>query len=109
MLLFFTPLVREVCPNCEVVMFQPRTGTSPDLGSVAYFYVLYFLVPPFFSFTTQYPHKGETHSWPSVHTIYGRLVCPRTGSSAHQGVSYICPSMPKIPFLPCHTPNGVLW
>ena len=44
---FFRPPVREDFPNHEVVMFQPWTGTSPYLGSVDYFYLLYFLVPPF--------------------------------------------------------------
>ena len=33
-LLTWTP-VRKVCPNHEVVMFQNKTGKSPDLGSVA--------------------------------------------------------------------------
>ena len=41
-----TSPVPEVCPNNEMVMFQPRTGTSPNLGPVAHCYV-YFLVPPF--------------------------------------------------------------
>ena len=28
----FRPLVREVCPNYDVVVFQPRTLTTPHLG-----------------------------------------------------------------------------
>ena len=36
----YWPPVCEVCPNYEVVEFQPRTLTTPDLGSVAYCYVL---------------------------------------------------------------------
>ena len=36
LLLFLNyPPVREVCPNHEVFMLQPRTGTYADLGSVA--------------------------------------------------------------------------
>ena len=31
----FFPPVRAVCPNYEVVVFQPWTGTALDLGSVA--------------------------------------------------------------------------
>ena len=31
----YRPPVRAVCPNHEVVMFQPPTVTAPDLGSVA--------------------------------------------------------------------------
>ena len=33
-ILYFQPPDRVVCPNHEVVMFQPRTGTAPDLGSI---------------------------------------------------------------------------
>ena len=36
---WYCPLAREVCPNYEVAGFQPRTLTTPDLGSVAYFYI----------------------------------------------------------------------
>ena len=36
---WYWPPVREFCPNCEVVEFQPQTLTTPDLGSVAYCYV----------------------------------------------------------------------
>ena len=42
----YWPPVCEVCPNYEVVEFQPRTFTTPYLGSVAYFYVAYLLKPP---------------------------------------------------------------
>ena len=31
----YWPPVREVCPNYDAVMFQPRTVTPPQLGSVA--------------------------------------------------------------------------
>ena len=30
--------VHALCPNQEVVVLQPSTGTAPDLGSVANFY-----------------------------------------------------------------------
>ena len=49
LLLFFSwPLVHEVCPNYEVVVFQPRTGTPLDLGSVSncYVYILPNLILP---------------------------------------------------------------
>ena len=39
LLLFPWPLVCEVCPNYEAVMFQPWTWTPTDLGSVANYYV----------------------------------------------------------------------
>ena len=35
LLLFFWPLVCAVCPNHEVLMLQPRTGTAPDLVYVS--------------------------------------------------------------------------
>ena len=41
--LFFWPPVREVCTNYEVVMFQPHTGTSTDLGYIANFYIAMLL------------------------------------------------------------------
>ena len=46
LLLLTWPPVREVCPNHEVVIFQPWTGTSPDLGSTAYCYVVILYDPP---------------------------------------------------------------
>ena len=36
-LLFVWPPAHAVCPNYEVVMLQPRSGTVPSLGSVASF------------------------------------------------------------------------
>ena len=42
---WYWPPVYGVCPNCEVVEFQPRTLTTPDLGSVTYCYV-HLLEPP---------------------------------------------------------------
>ena len=32
--MYFLPPVYEVCPNHDVVVFLPWTGTAPDLGSV---------------------------------------------------------------------------
>ena len=33
LMLFSWPLARSVRPNYDVVMFQPRSGTAPSLGS----------------------------------------------------------------------------
>ena len=41
---YFWPPVRTVCPNHDVVVFQPRTGTAPDLVSVAN-YTFYYNRP----------------------------------------------------------------
>ena len=43
LLLFSWPQFREVCLNYEVVMFQPRTGTPPYLGSVTNCYIAILL------------------------------------------------------------------
>ena len=65
LLLLSWTTVREVCLNHGVVVFQPRTGTSPDLGSVAYCYVAIILsnTLPFLS-SNRCPLEGETHFRP---------------------------------------------
>ena len=57
------PPVREVCPSYYVVMFQPWTGTSPDLVSITNCYVDMIIsrTPPFPS-TARCPPGGSTHS-----------------------------------------------
>ena len=59
LLLFSWQPVCEVCLNYLLVMFQPRTGTSLDLGSVANFYAATLLshAPPFLT-TTLCPPRG---------------------------------------------------
>ena len=54
LLLFLAwPLVRAVCPNHEVVVFQPQTVTALDLGFIAliittnYSHLLPYLFQPF--------------------------------------------------------------
>ena len=59
LLLLYSPSVREVCTNYKVVMFQPRTGNLPDLGSVAICYVAILLIPaPPFQPANQCPPGG---------------------------------------------------
>ena len=43
----YLPPPHEVCLNYEVVVFQPWTLTTTDLGSVAYCYVAYLLDPTY--------------------------------------------------------------
>ena len=45
MCLCYWPPVRLVCPNHDVVILQPRTGTAPELGSVANFYNFKYIPP----------------------------------------------------------------
>ena len=65
LLLFSWPPVRELCPICELVMFQPRKRTPLDLGSVANFYVAVLLstAPPFLP-AAWCPPGGATRSCP---------------------------------------------
>ena len=66
LLLFFSwPPVYEMCPNYEVVMFQPQTGTPTDLGSISIFYInILFSPAPPFTPDTQCPPGGATSSLP---------------------------------------------
>ena len=75
LLLLSWPLVREVCPNYEVLMFQPCTGTSLDLYSVANRYVAILLIPtpPFLS-AARCPPEGETRSCPFSLSLSNRLL-----------------------------------
>ena len=41
----YLPPVRGFCLDYDVVVFQPLTFTTPDLGSVAYFCISYLLKP----------------------------------------------------------------
>ena len=112
-----TSPVPEVCPNNEMVMFQPRTGTSPNLGPVAHCYV-YFLVPPFLFISpphvcprckptpasplsllllaqyipTKYhpPTRESPVSIPACQNFPASLNACHTGSSAHLVVSCLC-------------------
>ena len=66
----YWPSVREVCPNYEVVVFQPLTLTTPDLASVAYCYIAYLLNPPHPLFLPSDVHPGEAaHSCPAAPAI----------------------------------------
>ena len=63
LLLFSWSPVREVFPYHDVVMFQPHIGTSPELGSVANFYIYMFLSPaPLFIPATQCPPVEDNRS-----------------------------------------------
>ena len=88
-------------PVCEVYLnhevTKTWTGTSPELGSVAYSYVtIIYDFPRLLYLAAQFPPKGETHSCPSSHAIYGRPVCTRTGSSDHPDFPCIRPRIMKI-------------
>ena len=125
----FQPPVHEVCLNYEVVMFQPRTGASPDLGSLAYCCV-YSLVPPFLFISPpdvrprgkptpdsclkpppsaqsipapdHHPRRVSPVSVPVCQTFPDSLAACRPGSCAHLCVAHPHPSLasPHHPSLP---------
>ena len=65
LLLFPCPPIHEVCPNYEVVMYQPQTGTPLYLGSVANCYIDMILSTPMpFPPATRCTPGGDTHPLP---------------------------------------------
>ena len=48
--LYLRPLVRLLFPNHEMVVFQPQTGTAPDLGFIADY--KFYSIPPALPFST---------------------------------------------------------
>ena len=75
LLLFAWPPVHEVCPNYEVAMFQPWTGTSLDLVSIDNCYVAMILrtTPLFLSAARCPPGGGATLSCPFYLSIANHL------------------------------------
>ena len=118
-LLLSWPPVRELCPNHEVVVFQPQTGTSPDLGSITYCYIAVLLSPtPPFPSASQCLPEGATHSClsPSHHNNTIMLhTAHRIGSSDHLIFAHLHRPFPHLVTLcslirvpppfprPCHT------
>ena len=75
MLLFYWSSFYDVCPNYEVVMFQPWTGTPPDLGFVANCFVAMLIIPTLpFPPATQYPPRKDTRYCPFPISISDHLV-----------------------------------
>ena len=91
----YWPPIREVCPNYELVEFQPRTFTTPYLGSVAYCYVAYLLYPP-------YPLLPPSHVPPPPPFYFDASTI---GSSTHLGVPRLCPRIHKKPSPPLLSPS----
>ena len=100
MLFFYWPPVREVCPNYEVVMFQPRTGTPPDLGSVANCYVAIILIPapPFFALQPMSAWGG--YLLMLLPSLPFQPSCLHTGSFTDLGITCFRPRIPR-PVAPC--------
>ena len=96
MLLFPWPPFRKVCPNYYVVMFQPRTWTSPYLGSISNCYVDMLLIPT--PSTSRCPPVGATHSCPFSLSVSDCLVPTQDHPSAQtSSVSVPAFQVPSIP------------
>ena len=102
----YCPTLREVFPNYDMVMFQPRKFTTLDLVSFTYCYIDYLLNTPdhLLLLSDVRPRGGgspiltrlPSHWCPSYHL---------TGSSDHRGVTHTRPRIPKNlhpPPLTCH-------
>ena len=116
LLLFSCPPVREVCPNYEVVMFQPQTGTPPDLCSVDNCYIAILLNTPIPSLpAARFPPRGDTHARPvplslshfhvSTQDYSDTCVSPifvavYRGRSPPASDSYSATSLPPLPLAP---------
>ena len=99
------PPVCEVCPNNEVVMFKPRTGTSPDLGSITITnLLLVYPAPPVSTVLWIFlPPLGLTTTIPP--SIKSRIrsisfYCTRISPPTSPGIGYpTCRLPPLVPAL----------
>ena len=81
MCVYFLPPVRVVCLNLEVVVFQPCTGTTPDLGSVAHY--------TFYAIPTA-PPVSTVFLYILIHPLYP------TSPTQPPLISIVCHSIPSI-------------
>ena len=88
----YWPTFREVCPNYEVVVFQPRTLTTPDLSSVAYCYVAHLLNPPHTLLLQSDVPPPQT--LPSVLVTYRSIQPPGRPPSPSQHTEKLCLPFP---------------
>ena len=92
----YWPPSRVVFPNHEVVVLKTWTGNTPLLGSITYCCVANYLSHPA-------PPTCRAARFPSWGGVRLLTVVPyrhfpsslHTGSSAHLGIPYLCPIIPK--------------
>ena len=82
---WYWPPVHEVCPNYEVVEVQPLTLTTPDIGSIAFYYIA-------FALDLLHPLLLPSDIYLPSRRL---LTCLHTGSSAYLGVTCLYPSIPE--------------
>ena len=105
MLLLDWPLVLGVCPNYEVVMFQPRTVTPPYLGSVVNCYVATKLFLNLYTLLLHPPDlllRGVPVPAPGQSPVYFRRAATQdhspTWASPVSIPSHQDPSLPALSF-----------
>ena len=122
LLLFSWASVYDVCTNDEVVMFQPQTGTTLDLGSSANCCVAIILIPVI-PFSTRHPMSNRggirTHAIPIdpwQTTVYptmiilspGRQTYPYNHTKAHQSQYHtLLPPWRPLPYHSCRIFNAM--
>ena len=90
LLLFAWPPVHEVCPNYEVAMFQPWTGTSLDLVSIDNYYVAMILsTTALFLSAARCPPGGGGNPILPLLSLHSRPSFPHTGLPTNPGVPCI--------------------
>ena len=107
MLLLDWPLVLGVCPNYEVVMFQPRTVTPPYLGSVVNCYVATKLFLNLYTLLLHPPDlllRGVPVPAPGQSPVYFR----RAATQDHSSIWELPVSVPasRYPSLPSPSSNS---
>ena len=78
-----------ICPNYEVVDFQPQSVIATVLDSLAYFYVLLPCILCYSSPRLSFHTRETAH--PGVARLCTRISTYRTRSTSQPGVSCICP------------------
>ena len=100
LLLLTCPPISEVWLNQEVVMFQPLTGTSPYLGSVAIVnFIFYFLAPPVTTFfliisphpLALHPTASPSHPLEPLHSLCCTFFSPPTLLGAERLSTWTAP------------------
>ena len=95
----YRPPVRGVCTNDEVVEFQTWTVTLLEPRICCLLLRIYSCPAPPSLPTVRRPSRGFIPLLPQ-HPLHQIPSCIRTRSSAHLGVTYICPSTPMLPASP---------
>ena len=98
--MFSWTLVCELLPNYEVMMFQPWTGTTQDLGSFAYCYVAIILIPALTLSARHHMSARGGYPLMPLTSLHLQPSCLHTGSLYHPGITCLCHKIPGL-LAPC--------